>query len=131
MSPKSDTAKENEAILRKRRIEYIGRHGFTCQFCGGEFQGFILHHKLSRNSARLQVHKHDPTNLVAVCGNCHLLIHDDPELTASVAEDFADIENGERLVMPIDYTERNIGQAGTDIEDDCDLYEDSFPPDIP
>ena len=65
----------NHIILKKNRIKILKKTHGKCELCG--ISAKIIHHKDgSKNN-------HDLKNLIALCRNCHNIIHtDDSEISA-------------------------------------------------
>jgi len=62
------------------------RDGYQCQLCGRRLnrgEG-VIHHLIKRSEfipANLNLRGHnDPRNLILLCGECHVAVHNSPEL---------------------------------------------------
>lgn len=70
-----DRKRDEERLYRENRAKAFARDGHHCRICGG-FRLLECHHVESRSTfgpKRVQA-KHDASNLLTVCADCHSLI---------------------------------------------------------
>jgi 5-methylcytosine-specific restriction endonuclease McrA len=70
---KGDRSRAEEALYRKNRARALKRDGNRCRICGGA--GWQTHHveRRSHFGPKRVIEKHDVTNLLSACNDCHEL----------------------------------------------------------